>query len=176
MIILAVIAAAVSSTACFWGNNEEEHAVDHAAIQNYAKLAMSKLESLSAERKQLVDTLGKSVWLGEDKKIRYDKAKGIAALERMSTELDRAQKEFEATPTPKGGAIFQDGIKNYFDRERSFVEEVNKFFDSGDGQGDQGTWVALMQKPQLLSYQASQLYRIALNASGEPHNTNRLVQ
>ncbi|MCI0488209.1 MAG: hypothetical protein L0229_16600 [Blastocatellia bacterium] len=176
MIFLAVIAMAVSSTACFWGNDEAEHEAEHAAIQNYAKQAMSKLEALSAERKQMIDTLGKSVSEGEPKKVRFDKAKGLAALERMRTELDRAQKEFEAIPTPKGGGTFQDGMKNYFDRERSFVEEVSNFFNSGDGQGDRGAWVATMQKPQLLSYQSAQLYRIALTASGEPHNTNRLVQ
>ena len=176
MIILAVIATAINSTACFWGNDEADHEVDHAAIQKYAKQTMTKLETLSAERKQMIDTLGQSVWEGEAKKIRYDKAKALAALERMSSELDRAEKEFEAEPVPKGSGSFQEGVKSYFDRERSFMEEVGNFINAGDGQGDRGTWVALMQKPQLLSYQSALLYKAAVTASGESHNTNRLAQ
>ena len=173
---LLVIVMVSASMACSSGSDDPHADVDQAGIQNYARQSMSILEAVSNERKQMLKTIEQSVSAGENNELQYDQSKALPAIERMRAQLDRSQKEFEAMTIPKGTATFPDGVKRYFDAERSFLDDVSKFFTSDSGEGDRDTWIALMQKPQLLSYQSAQLYRAALTATGEPHNANRSPQ
>jgi len=173
---LAFIALVSASMACSSGSDDPHAEVDQVGIQNYAKQSMSILKAVSTERNELIKTLKQSVSAGENNKIQYDQSKALPAIERMRAQLDRSRKEFEATAIPKGALTFPDGVKRYFDAEQTFLDDVSKFFTSDGDEGDRNKWIALMQKPQLLSYQSAQLYRTALTASGEPHNANSIAQ